>query len=322
MPKTYLEKIESLESDCRRFILRAERKTLKKIYDENFSGEEMVLEIGCGTGSLKRNIPTHNEWVQLDKDKTLLRRAKEKNPKGDYILASAYNLPFVNGAFGAVVGFNSFDVLENVDVAIGETYRVLKPNGLFLHMLDVHPAETLIIRDLEKRGLEFYGEFPEDTEADSEKNIYFLTDEKKKKFDKEAEKIPEGSSINASIYALKRLVELYKKHGESIPLTKRVEYFEKILASELKPYFGEVEIGSVTCSHEGKRLEHQEGYGYASAFSGGVSLKIRKNIIQEKKSFQYLFYRLAKTISPKFAEKIEPSCIEVSTIRHVKVRKP
>lgn len=318
MPKTYLEKIEDLEI-YRKQILRAERDALKNIYYENFGEEDKVLEIGCGIGFLKRNVPMHREWIQLDINKELIKRAKKLNPEGDYILASAYSLPFINEAFDIVCGFNSFDVFEEVDKAIRETHRILKPNGLFIHILDVHPASTLIKRELEEKEIEFFEYNPPDEsniKSKKEAMIYFIPPENEKKFEEDSEKIPENIRPEDT---LKRLVGVFIKNGKSIPLTKRVDYFERILSSELKPHFGEIKTGSVRRLHEEKRLKHQKGYGYAGVFSGDFE---NKRLTEAKKTFQYLYYILAKAIAPKYAEKVEPSCTEVSTIRYIKARKP
>ena len=317
MPKVYLEKIEDLET-YRQKILRAERDVLKRFYDENFAEEDKVLEIGCGIGFLKRNVPMHKEWIQLDVNKELIKRAKELNPEGDYILGSAYALPFVNGAFDSAVGFNSFDVFEEVDKAIKETYRTLKPAGLFVHMLDVHPASTLIKRELEEKEIDFFEYNPSDEpsfESKKEAVIYFIPPENKKNLEEDSGKIPENIRPEDT---LKKLVSVFIKNGKSISLTKRVGHFERILSSELEPHFGEIKIDSVRCFHEGKRLKHQKGYGYAGVFSGDFE---NRRLTEAKKAFQYLYYILIKAIAPNCAEKVEPSCTEVSTIRYIKARK-
>jgi len=313
---TYLEKIEALE-EGRNTILRAERQALKHVYNENFSGKERVLEIGCGTGFLKRNMPQYGEWVQLDANKDLLKRAKKLNPQGDYVLGSAYALPFANSTFDAVAGFNSFDVFEQIDKAIGETRRTLKPNGLFLHMLDVHPAETLILRELDKNGVDYMADLSEGPEVTRSEKIYFIPEENRERFEAE-----EDFHEEDSVKTLKRLTEIFVKHSKVISLEERFKHFERIMTSELRPHFEDVNVGSIIQSYEGRRLEFQKGYGYGNLFSISPSLRAQTKLAELKKGIQYIFYKIVKPISPNFAGSIEPSCTEICEIKYIKARKP
>lgn len=98
--------------------------------------KENVLEIGCGNSRTITSIYNpgkHNyNYIGTDISFKRLLVAKQANPKGDYIQASACNLPFRKRVFNAVVSFgvihhlpDHLDCIENAD-------NTLKEGGLLL----------------------------------------------------------------------------------------------------------------------------------------------------------------------------------------------
>lgn len=135
----------------RSLILRATRKIFSSFDKENFQGNERILEVGSGMGFLRRNWPNNyrGEWVQLDSQPVYLEEAKRRFPKGTYICGSVYQLPFPDESFDVVCGFNSYDNFFDLETAIQETARVIKPSGLLLHMLDLIPNREPLYKYLE-----------------------------------------------------------------------------------------------------------------------------------------------------------------------------
>lgn len=134
--------LEYYES-ARDLTSRAKRKGLLTIYNQNFKGNEKVLEVGSGLGYLRRNLPEafNGKWIQLDSQLAFLEEAKRRFQEDSYVGGSAYELPFPNNSLDAVCGYNSFNVLTDLETAIREVRRVLKPRGLFLDIVDLGPSK-------------------------------------------------------------------------------------------------------------------------------------------------------------------------------------
>ena len=96
--------------------------------------EGKVLDVGCGGGAFTRGIKYYRRDLDLwgiDISRKSIDFAKGVSENVNFVLGSAYKLPFKDDTFDAVV---SFDVLEHLDkpaLAIREVKRVLKPRGIF-----------------------------------------------------------------------------------------------------------------------------------------------------------------------------------------------
>ncbi len=97
-----------------------------------------ILDIGCGPrGSL--------EWATMVEERIgvdplahkYLKLGAHKH-KMKYVNADAESLPFEDNYFDVICSFNSIDHVKNLDKACFEITRTLKPNGLFLLIVDVH----------------------------------------------------------------------------------------------------------------------------------------------------------------------------------------
>jgi SAM-dependent methyltransferase len=95
-------------------------------------GDEMVLDVGSGTGTyaelLKKHLP-RVRYVGMDNAPGLLRIHPVR---GALTLADAQRLPFPKEKFDVVLANHMLYHVPDVDLALREFRRVLKPNGLLL----------------------------------------------------------------------------------------------------------------------------------------------------------------------------------------------
>jgi ubiquinone/menaquinone biosynthesis C-methylase UbiE len=90
-----------------------------------------VLELGCGTGYFTRELArTGADIVAIDVSPELLEIARSNcsAPNVRYEIQNAYRLSYPDAVFDSVVGSSVLHHLE-IDPALREIYRVLKPGG-------------------------------------------------------------------------------------------------------------------------------------------------------------------------------------------------
>jgi SAM-dependent methyltransferase len=93
------------------------------------------LDVGCGAGGAAQLAAARGAQVSgIDAADALLAIARERTPKGDFRTGDLEALPFDDGAFDVVTGFNSFQYAANPAVALGEARRVTKANGMIVVM--------------------------------------------------------------------------------------------------------------------------------------------------------------------------------------------
>jgi ubiquinone/menaquinone biosynthesis C-methylase UbiE len=94
-----------------------------------------ALDIGGGTGLLKRLWPAECGYICLDIDPAKLRAFVAKHPGASAVVADATRIPMINGAFDAAfvaAVAHHFDD-EQIMRALAEARRILRPDGkLFL----------------------------------------------------------------------------------------------------------------------------------------------------------------------------------------------
>lgn len=111
--------------------------------DKSFYTDKKIMDIGCGPrGSLEWATnaaecvgldPLANEYLKLGADKHRMQ----------YVNAGSEAIPFEDNYFDVVTSFNSLDHVDDLDQSIAELTRVLKPNGLFLFIADIHDQPTV-----------------------------------------------------------------------------------------------------------------------------------------------------------------------------------
>jgi len=99
------------------------------------NAKDTVLEIGAGTG-------VNFKYYEAEKIESIVVLDKEENKEAkksmlnnmEFIIADAANLPFEDNSFDTVVETLLLCSVDKEEEVLSEIYRVLKPNGLFIHI--------------------------------------------------------------------------------------------------------------------------------------------------------------------------------------------
>ncbi len=106
----------------------------------HLAGAQRVLDVGCGEGQVARLALVEGAATAIGVDPTWtqLTVATARAGGAAYARAGAAALPFVDASFDAAVACLVFEHIHDVDGAIAELARVLRPGGRFLFLLN-HP---------------------------------------------------------------------------------------------------------------------------------------------------------------------------------------
>jgi SAM-dependent methyltransferase len=109
-----------------------------------------TLEIGPGGGRLSLSIQEHaREYVAADVTPEFLLRVPWKDGVSSLRLAAnVYHLPFVDGAFSAVVMVRVYGFLADPSLGLGEIARVLAPGGIAIVSYNPRPSVATLVDDL------------------------------------------------------------------------------------------------------------------------------------------------------------------------------
>ncbi len=101
---------------------------------EKAIGVKQVLDLGCGTGIVTRQMVEMGlDVIGSDIDAQMMEQAV-KDSEGlniNYVVNPANNIPFSEESFDMVTAFSAFHWFYNKE-STDEIKRVLRPNGLFL----------------------------------------------------------------------------------------------------------------------------------------------------------------------------------------------
>ncbi|MEI6841414.1 MAG: methyltransferase domain-containing protein [Methanomicrobiales archaeon] len=89
-----------------------------------------LLDLGCGTGLFVRHyVNEGGVAVGIDISRGMIGKASDKCASSDFTIGTAEVLPFCDGSFDAVSSLLSFSYLNQPEMALAETFRVLRPGS-------------------------------------------------------------------------------------------------------------------------------------------------------------------------------------------------
>ena len=101
------------------------------------------LDAGCGAGMAAQIAAEQGARISgLDAAPNLLAIARTRVPDGEFHLGDLESLPFQDGTFDLITGFNSFQYAGNPVTALAEARRVAK-RGATVLVMTWCPAETI-----------------------------------------------------------------------------------------------------------------------------------------------------------------------------------
>ena len=90
-----------------------------------------VLDVACGSGEFLRLAAGRGAIVSgIDAAEGMLAVARAAVPEADLRLGGMEDLPWEDGAFDVVTGFNAFQFAADTTAALAEAARVVRPGGL------------------------------------------------------------------------------------------------------------------------------------------------------------------------------------------------
>ena len=121
-------------------------RNLKEIHDTliklaNLNGNEQVLDVGCGTGTLTlllAAVLSESAVHGIDVGPRMIRVSKKKAQENEreisFIVGNSIRLPYGNDSFDAVFTCLLFHLLDcsEKEATLMEIYRVLKPAGKYI----------------------------------------------------------------------------------------------------------------------------------------------------------------------------------------------
>lgn len=96
-----------------------------------------IVDLCCGTGDLARLIKkyypkTHVSGV--DFSEKMIEKSCRRGELIDFFQADVTNLPFPDNSFDVVTMAFGLRNIFNAEKAVEEAYRILKPDGIFMHL--------------------------------------------------------------------------------------------------------------------------------------------------------------------------------------------
>ncbi len=154
---------EFYKTDLGKQIDIAEKRAVKSLLDG--VPRAISLEVGCGTGHWTQLFRIMGfPLVAIDVSAKMLEIAQKKNISGTVFLnADVEQMPFRDNYFSNVFTITTLEFVKNLDKAVSEINRVLRPGGYFL-IGALNGASQYVQQQMKKGGtLSYARPFTPDT---------------------------------------------------------------------------------------------------------------------------------------------------------------
>ena len=156
--------IQSYDDTIEEYVEKCDPLHPKKDSDkflEYLNDGNRILDLGCGPGRDARVfVEVGKEVVGVDLSEKMIEKAKERVSEADFKVMDIRDLDFADSFFDGVWASAIFIHIPKQEIieSLGETYRVLKPGGIFFLSLKRGEGEGL---EPDKRygGVEKYWSF-------------------------------------------------------------------------------------------------------------------------------------------------------------------
>jgi ubiquinone/menaquinone biosynthesis C-methylase UbiE len=115
--------------DAFAYSRRKVKQVLEGYLSETHSSSR-VLDVGCGTGHFLKELSDRGFTCSgCDPSDEMLGHARRLNPSISFKNASIEQLPYESNSFDIVIAIEVMRYIPDMDLALSEVYRVLKPGG-------------------------------------------------------------------------------------------------------------------------------------------------------------------------------------------------
>jgi glycosyltransferase involved in cell wall biosynthesis/ubiquinone/menaquinone biosynthesis C-methylase UbiE len=115
------------------------------------SNVKNLLDMGCGSGSSFDEIKNTGNWNihGIDISPEMVKKAQNVLPDIKVLEANATNIPFQNNTFDTVITLGVLEYIKNYTVALSETARILKNDGVLIISIPNKFSVFRILRRIE-----------------------------------------------------------------------------------------------------------------------------------------------------------------------------
>ncbi len=129
------------------------QKTIKKAVEQvRIKPDDVICDIGAGTGQLSRLLPAENKLILVDSSDRMLKKARKKVAnQAKIVISRAQNLSLEDNSCDLVFCIDALHHFERTGSALAEMKRIVRNNGAIV-ILEFDPAnlKTRIMQWLEE----------------------------------------------------------------------------------------------------------------------------------------------------------------------------
>lgn len=116
--------------------------------------EDVLLEIGCGTGNDSQIICKNAKYFGGDISYNMILKTKEKFSELKLVIFDAVNLPFKSNSFTKILCSETIEHIPDYTRALREMFRVLSPTGFLIlstpNKSGIYYAVKIFLREIRK----------------------------------------------------------------------------------------------------------------------------------------------------------------------------